>query len=62
MMKYLEKNEQLNKQPHDFTRKRPCLTNLLESFEEWTATVDEGYGLDGYGLDVVSLDLRKLLI
>ena len=46
---HLEKNDQ-----HGFTRKRSCLTNLLESFEEWTAAIEEGYGVD-----VVYLDFKK---
>ena len=33
---------------------RSCLTNLLESLETWTKTLDEGYGLD-----IVYLDYRK---
>jgi len=37
-----------------FTRGRSCLTNLLESLENWTKALDEGYGLD-----VVHLGYRK---
>ena len=33
---------------------RSCLTNLLETFENWTRALDEGYGID-----VVYLDYRK---
>jgi len=35
-------------------KKRSCLTNLLECFEEWTKALDEGYGID-----VIYLDYRK---
>ena len=35
-------------------KKRSCLTNLLETFEEWTKALDEGYGID-----VIYLDYRK---
>ncbi|MFZ2537549.1 MAG: reverse transcriptase family protein, partial [Oscillospiraceae bacterium] len=39
---------------HGFCKGRSCLTNLLESFEEWTAALDEGYGID-----IVFLDYQK---
>ena len=29
-----------------FLEGKSCLTNLLETFEDWTTTLDEGYGLD----------------
>jgi hypothetical protein len=54
MVEYLEKNELLSAHQHGFTRKRSCLTNLLETFEEWTQALDAGYGVD-----VVYLDYRK---
>ena len=31
-----------------------CLTNLLESFEEWTAALD-----DHYTVDVIYLDIKE---
>jgi len=34
--------------------RRSCLTNLLETFEAWTSTLDEGFGVD-----VMYLDYRK---
>ena len=39
---------------HGFVRGRSCLTNLLEVFEHWTSSMDEGYGVD-----VIYLDYRK---
>ena len=53
-MAFLEDHELLSESQHGFMRGRSCLTNLLESLEEWTATLDEGYGLD-----IVFLDYRK---
>src|SRR5664279_6054594 len=35
-------------------KNRSCLTNLLETFEEWTSALE-----DGYGLDVLYLDYQK---
>jgi len=49
-------------QTHGFVRGRSCLTNLLEVFEHWTSSMDEGYGVDvlyvGHkkGFDTVSHD------
>ena len=51
---FLEASKKLNSYQHGFTRKRSCLTNLLESLEAWTQALDEGYGVD-----VVFLDYRK---
>lgn len=38
----------------DAWKARTCLTNLLETFEEWTMTREEGYGMD-----VTYMDYRK---
>ena len=51
---FTDKNKLITNCQHGFLRGRSCLTNLLESFEQWTAAVD-----DGYGLDVTYLDYRK---
>jgi len=51
---FLESSKKLNRYQHGFTRKRSCLTNLLESLEVWTQALDEGYGVD-----VIFLDYRK---
>jgi hypothetical protein len=36
---------------HGFTQNRSCLTNLLETLEEWTEALNDGYGLDAIFLD-----------
>jgi hypothetical protein len=54
MVEYLEANNLFSEKQHGFTRGRLCLTNLLETFENWTKALD-----DGYGTDVVYLDFRK---
>ena len=51
---FLENNELQSESQHGFMRGRSCLTNLLESLEDWTAALDEGYGLD-----ILFLDYRK---
>jgi len=54
LMRFLESNDLVCKEQHGFRSGRSCLTNLLETFENWTKALDEGYGLD-----VVYLDYRK---
>jgi Reverse transcriptase (RNA-dependent DNA polymerase)/Endonuclease-reverse transcriptase len=54
ILEFLEDNDSLNQAQHGFMKGRSCLTNLLETLEMWTKTLDEGYGLD-----VVYLDYRK---
>ena len=54
LLKFLESHERICKEQHGFRSGRSCLTNLLETLENWTAALDEGYGLD-----VVYLDYRK---
>ena len=39
---------------HSFVKGRSCLTNLLESSEQWAMALD-----NGYGVDVLYLDYRK---
>jgi len=51
LSKFLETNTILCKKQHGFTGGRSCLTNLLETFENWTRILDEGYGLDVVYLD-----------
>ena len=31
---------------HGFVPRKSCLTNLLESFQDWIHSVDEGFGVD----------------
>ena len=51
---FLDCNELLCKEQHGFNKGRSCLTNLLESLENWTKALD-----DGFGLDIIYLDYRK---
>ena len=51
---FLEETNTITRSQHGFVKGRSCLTNLLEAFEDWTAALDEGYGLD-----IVYLDYRK---
>jgi len=39
-LSFLESSNKLNSYQHGFTRKRSCLTNLLESLETWTQALD----------------------
>jgi len=54
VVKHMETNSLFSQQQHGFTRGRSCLTNLLESLEDWTAALEEGCGLD-----VLYLDYQK---
>ena len=55
LVKFWETNDiKFCKEQHGFRRGRSCLTNLLETLENWTEALDQGYGLD-----VVYLDYRK---
>jgi len=36
-------------------KNRSCLTNLLETFEDWTRTLEEGFAMD-----VLYLDYQKV--
>ena len=51
---HLEENNLLSDCQHGFTHKRSCLTNMLESLEDWTETLDRGDKLD-----IIYLDYRK---
>lgn len=53
MTAFLEARKQIANRQHGFVSGRSCLTNLLEVFEDWTRSLDEGYGID------VILDYRK---
>ena len=41
-------------QQHGFTYHKPCFTNLLETFEDWTKSNDQGLSTD-----IVFLDFKK---
>jgi len=46
LVKFSEDNDIFCKAQHGFTRGRSCLINLLETWENWTRALNEGYGLD----------------
>ena len=54
VMKYLTDNNIVTHYQHGFVSKKSCFTNLLETFEDWTAAVDRGCGVD-----VIYLDYSK---
>ena len=54
LTKHLEGTGMLSKVQHGFCRGRSCITNLLETFEDWTTAIDHGYGID-----VIYLDCQK---
>jgi len=54
LLDFLQENKVINEAQHGFVRGRSCLTNLLETLENWTTALDEGFGLD-----VIYLDYRK---
>ena len=54
MIEFLNKNSIINPNQHGFLEGKSCLTNLLDTFEDWTTTLDEGYVLD-----VIYLDYKK---
>ena len=51
MLKYAEENKFMTIEQHGFTNKRFCLTNLIETLEDWTEAFDHGYGLNKLYLD-----------
>jgi len=49
---YMDDNEFIiSTSQHGFVSNRSCLTNLLETLEEWTEALDEGYGIHAIFLD-----------
>ena len=48
MLAHLDTNSFVTDAQHGFMYSRSCLTNLLEleSLENWTKSLDEGYGID----------------
>jgi len=46
MMKHLDENEVITRCQHGFIKKKSCFTNLLTTLEDWTAVIDQGYGVD----------------
>ena len=54
LVKFWEDKDIFCKEQHGFTRGRSSLANLLEMLENWTRTLDEGFGLDVVYLDYAS--------
>lgn len=54
VLEHVENSHLVSDNQHGFTRRRSCLTNLLETFEAWTRLLDAGLGID-----VIYLDYRK---
>ena len=54
LVQHLENNEFLSSSQHGFVPKKSCLTNLLETLEDWTDIMDRGCALD-----VIYLALSK---
>ena len=51
---HLEQNELIDPAQHGFVKGRSCVTNLLETFEQWTQILD-----DGGSIDVIYMDFMK---
>ena len=51
ILEHLGQHHLNNKNQHGFTHGKSCLTNLLETFEDITKSVDEGVGVDMIYLD-----------
>lgn len=54
MVQHLDINKLVAKEQHGFVKGRSCLTNLLETFDDITCSLDEGEGLD-----IIFLDYKK---
>ena len=50
----MEKNSLSNKSQHGFMKTRSCMTQLLETLEEWTDLLDKKFSID-----VIYLDFQK---
>ena len=50
----MEKNSLFNKSQHGFMKTRSCMTQLLETLEEWTDLPDQNFSID-----VIHLDFQK---
>ena len=54
LVEHIEVNSLFSKDQHGFSKNRSCLTDLLETLEEWTEAID-----NGYSLDILFLDYQK---
>lgn len=51
LLVHFESNNLFTVHQHGFTSRKSCLTNLLETFEDWTSALDNGYNIDTIFLD-----------
>ena len=54
MVQHLDTHKLMSKDQHGFVKGRSCLTNLLETLDDITSSLDEGEGMD-----MVFLDYKK---
>jgi len=54
VISHIEENGLFTPHQHGCTRNKSCLTYHLETLEDWTASLEEGYGVD-----VLYLDYQK---
>ena len=46
IVNHMEKNSLFNKSQHGFMKTRSCMTQLLETLEEWTDLLDQNFSID----------------
>ena len=46
MLKFAQENSFMTSDQHGFMKSRSCLTNVLETLEDWTKALHSGYGID----------------
>ena len=54
ILQHVDEHNLMTSCQHGFVSRKSCLTNLLESLEEWTDVIDSGSGLD-----IIYLDFSK---
>jgi len=54
IVEHVERSGLFSRRQHGFKKNRSCLTNLLETIEDWTRTLEERFGMD-----VLYLDYQK---
>ena len=46
MLKFAQENSFMTSDQHGFMTSRSCLTNVMETLENWTEALDTGYSID----------------
>ena len=54
MLKFAQENSFMTSDQHGFMKSRSCLTNVLETLEDWTKALESSYGID-----IIYLDYQK---